>query len=441
MTESVRHYEVLVVGAGPAGLAAAKAAALHGARVGLVDAQPRAGGQVWRHDIAHGVPAIARRALAAIEGEQIEFLAQAQIALAQPGWLLADGPGGARKLHYRNLVLATGARELLLPFPGWTLPGVTGAGGAQALAKQGWPLAGKRVLIAGSGPLLLASAATLRRHGARVLGIHEQASSAALARFALQLPRWPAKAAQALVLQAQLAGVGYQRGSVVVAAHGDTQVREVEIEGPRGRCRIACDQLAVGYGLVPNVELAQLLGCRLERTGAHPQVAVDAQLRSSVEHVFAAGEALGIGGRDCALIEGAIAGHMAAGNAKAAQVLLPRRRQARAFATLLQQTFALDHRVHALAQDDTLVCRCEDVPLGQLRGFSDQRDAKLASRCGMGACQGRICGTALAELGLADPRLSTDDGRRPPLFPVRLAALAGLPTEPSFTDDSQGIHP
>jgi NADPH-dependent 2,4-dienoyl-CoA reductase/sulfur reductase-like enzyme len=436
MAEAVRHYDVLVVGAGPAGLAAAKAASSHGARVGLVDAQPRAGGQIWRHDVSHGVPAMARRALAVAAGNAVDFLPQTQIVLAQPDWLLADGPGGPWKLHYRRLVLATGARELLLPFPGWTLPGVTGAGGAQALAKQGWPLAGKRVLVAGSGPLLLASAATLRRHGAHVLGIHEQASLGALAGFALRLPQWPAKALQALVLQAQLAGVGYHRTSVVVAAHGDQHLREVEIEGPRGRRRIGCDQLAIGYGLVPNVELAQLLGCRLEHLGAHPQVAVDAQLRSSVGNVFAAGEALGIGGRDCALVEGAIAGHMAADATDAADALQPRRQQARAFAALLQRTFALDHRVHALAQDDTLVCRCEDVPLGQLRGFSDLREAKLASRCGMGACQGRICGTALAELGLADPRLSTDGGRRPPLFPVRLAALAD-----SFTDDSQGIHP
>lgn len=436
MAESVRHYDVLVVGAGPAGLAAARAAASQGARVGIVDAQPRAGGQVWRHDLAHGVPGIARRALSILGAAQVEWLAQTQVTLAQPGWLLADSPTGARQLHYGALVLATGARELLLPFPGWTLPGVTGAGGAQALAKQGWPLAGQRVVVAGSGPLLLASAATLRRHGARVLGIHEQASRRALAGFALQLPRWPGKALQATALQVQLAGIGYHAGSVVVAAHGDARLREIEVEGPQGRKRIACDLLAVGYGLVPNTELAQLLGCRLERTGMHHRVAVDAQLRTSVSTVFAAGEALGIGGRDSALVEGAIAGHMAAGAPEAADALQARRARVRGFAQQLQRTFALASRVHGLAHDDTLVCRCEDVPLRELRGFTDSRDAKLASRCGMGACQGRICGAALAELGLAGTDSSTDGGRRPPLFPVRLAALAD-----SFTDDSQGKHP
>lgn len=420
------QYDVVVAGAGPAGLAAALAAAGHGRRVALVDLQARAGGQIWRHDVAHAPPTLAARVLAQLAASKIAFLSQTQLLMAQDRQLLADGPQGARWIGYDALVLATGARELLLPFPGWTLPGVTGAGGAQALAKQGWPLAGKRVLVAGSGPLLLASAATLRRHGAQVLGIVEQAPLRALAGFAAQLPlRWPDKALQALSLRAQLAGVRYHSGSVVLAAHGDSQLRSVEIDGPRGRRSLECDQLAVGYGLVPNVELAQLLGCRLARSGVHPCVAVDAQLRTSVAGVYAAGEALGIGGRDCARVEGAIAGHLAAGQQAAAQALQPQRRRARAFAALLQRQFALDPRIHALAAPDTLVCRCEDVPLSALRGHADLRDAKLVSRCGMGACQGRICGSALTELGLA-PRHDdfSDDGRRPPLFPVRLDALA-----------------
>ncbi|MBN6149722.1 NAD(P)/FAD-dependent oxidoreductase [Xanthomonas sp. AmX2] len=440
MTEPrARHYDVLVVGAGPAGLAAALAASAHGRRVGLVDMQATAGGQVWRHDVGQAPPRLAARTLARLAASRVDFLAQCQVLMAQERQLLVDAPQGARWLGYEALVLATGARELLLPFPGWTLPGVTGAGGAQALAKQGWPLAGKRVLVGGSGPLLLAAAATLRSHGAQVLGIVEQASLRALAGFAAQLPwRWPDKALQALALRARLLGVGYHAGSVVTAAHGDGRVQAVDIDGPRGRRTLDCDQLAVGYGLVPNVELAQLLGCRLAHSGAHPCVAVDAQLRTSAAEVYAAGEALGIGGRDSARIEGAIAGHMAAGQPRAAQALQPRRRRARAFATLLQRQFALDRRIHALATPDTLLCRCEDVPLSALHGYRDLRDAKLASRCGMGACQGRICGSALTELGLA-PRHDdfSDDGRRPPLFPVRLAALAESlpsvsPSDPSF---------
>jgi NADPH-dependent 2,4-dienoyl-CoA reductase/sulfur reductase-like enzyme len=202
MTE---HYDVLVVGAGPAGLAAAQAAAHHGARTGLIDAQALPGGQVWRHDIRHASPRAARRAVSALE--QVAWLPRHSVVDAEPHALRVEHPDGAGVLRYDALVLATGARELLLPFPGWTLPGVTGAGGLQALAKQGWPVAGKRVLVSGSGPLLLAAAATLRAHGARLLGIHEQAPATAVHAFARQLRHWPARAVQAIGLRTRLAGV------------------------------------------------------------------------------------------------------------------------------------------------------------------------------------------------------------------------------------------
>jgi NADPH-dependent 2,4-dienoyl-CoA reductase/sulfur reductase-like enzyme len=415
------HYDVLVAGAGPAGLAAAQAAATRGARVGLLDAQPRAGGQVWRHDVRLPAPRAARQAIDKLHG--VELLAHHSVIAAESSALRVETPQGSRLLSFGALVLATGARELLLPFPGWTLPGVTGAGGLQALAKQGWPVAGKRVVIAGSGPLLLAAADTLRKHGAQVLGIYEQARADALRSFAWQLRRWPARAWQAAGLRLRLAGVPYRFGCFVRAATGDEAVHKVEIETPRGMQRVDCDLLAVGYGLVPNTELASLLGCALDEADTHPRVQVDALLRTSAANIYAAGEACGIGGLAVARIEGAMAGHMAVGDAAAANALLPQRDRARRFGALLARHFALDPRLRTLADDRTLVCRCEDVPLGALAGFADARAAKLATRCGMGACQGRICGTALAELGRF-PR----GGARPPVFPARLATLAGLTT-------------
>lgn len=420
------RYDVLVIGAGPAGLAAASAAASHGARVAVVDAQARTGGQVWRHDVCFGVPALARRhaAAAALEHSNVKWLPQTRVVAAEFGALLLEDPKQARWLEYGALVIATGARELLLPFPGWTLPGVTGAGGLQALAKQGWPLAGKRVVVAGSGPLLLAAAATAHRHGAKVLGIFEQADAAMMRRFARGLWRWPARVAQAVALRTRLAGVPYRFGSVVTAARGDGALREIEVEGPRGRERIVCDKLAVGYGLVPNVELALMLGCRLEPERAHVRVAVNAEQRTSIANVYAAGEACGIGGRDAALIEGAIAGFAAIGAGDGLVRLQRQRRHARKFAAHLREHFALGARIHALAQPETLVCRCEDVPLRALDGFTDSRAAKLATRCGMGACQGRICGTAMAELG----RFPSGNPR-PPLFPARLETLASPITQ------------
>jgi NADPH-dependent 2,4-dienoyl-CoA reductase/sulfur reductase-like enzyme len=416
------HYDVLVIGAGPAGLAAAHAAASHGVRVGLLDEQATAGGQVWRHDVQHAAPLMARRSIEKVfDHAAIDWLAQTRVVASEDDGLLVQDPRGARVLRYRALILATGARELLLPFPGWTLPGVTGAGGLQALAKQGWPLAGRRVVVAGSGPLLLAAAATAKAHGADVLGIYEQSSKEQIQRFARGLWRWPGKAAQAVGLRARLAGVPYRCGSVVRRAYGNNTVQAIDVDGPRGMERIDCDLLAVGYGLLANVELAQMLGCKLKRQGAHGYVDTDRHQQTSVPNIYAAGELCGIGGRDSARIEGAIAGHAAVGKASDADRLLPSRQRARLFSEALNRCFALDARVHTLAQPDTLICRCEDVALSDLDGYTDARAAKLATRCGMGTCQGRICGSALAETGRFP-----SGGPRPPLFPARLSTLAGI---------------
>lgn len=434
MTERVREYDVLVIGAGPAGLAAARAARGHGVRVGLADAQPDAGGQVWRHAVGQA-PTPAEPRLRRLLERGVDWLPGTRIVATGHGELLAEDASGALRLRHRALILATGARELLLPFPGWTLPGVTGAGGAQALTKQGVPRAGQRWLVAGRGPLLLAAAATLRRHGAHVLGICERTPGERLRRFAYGLPRWPGKAAQALALRWQLARVPYWHDSEVLAAHGDGRVEEVELRRDSTLRRMACDGVAVGYGLVPDVALARMLGCALETPARHPCVRVDAWQRASVAGVHAAGEACGIGGRDCALAEGAIAGHVAAAGEHAVPAaLLRQRRHARAFAAWLRACFEPATETWTPVAADTVICRCEDVTLAQLDGFADARDAKLATRCGMGACQGRICGTALAELGLLGG-VSPDLHRRPPLFPARLDTLAGFagspPSDPS----------
>jgi D-hydroxyproline dehydrogenase subunit alpha len=417
----LEHYDTLICGAGPAGLAAAEAAAAGGARVGLIDAQASPGGQIWRHDVLHGTPGAAQGVIArALNAGKVRFLPEAQIIDAGEGELLVAMGEAALRLRYGALVIATGARELLLPFPGWTLPGVTGAGGLQALVKQAWPIAGKRVVVAGSGPLPLAAAATLRAHGARVLSIHEQAGWGSVRAFARSLLGRPRLALQALTLRAALPGVPYRCGEFVQAALGEERLRAVEIREPTGRSyRMECDHLAIGYGLVPNVELAQLIGCRLDTSGRHARVATDEYMRTSVPTVYAAGEVCGIGGCAAARIEGALAGHAAVGALRSAEALQPRRRRARRLGASLEKHFALDRRIRKLATSDTLICRCEDVPMRALDGLLDARAAKLATRCGMGACQGRICGAALTELeGYAA------QGVRPPLFPVPLSMLA-----------------
>jgi NADPH-dependent 2,4-dienoyl-CoA reductase/sulfur reductase-like enzyme len=185
----------------------------------------------------------------------------------------------------------------------------------------------------------------------------------------------------------------------------------------------ACDVLACGFGLVPNLELARLLGCETT-AGA---VVVDASQRTSLEGVFAAGELGGIAGVDQALVTGAIAGLAAAGHRVPGR-LLERREDGRAFGARLAAAFCLRDELRSLPRPDTVVCRCEDVRLGPLAASASAREAKLATRLGMGPCQGRVCGAALSVLRRFPP-----DTVRPPLVPVPIAVLAAgdeVPTPP-----------
>ncbi|HEX5876684.1 MAG TPA: FAD/NAD(P)-binding oxidoreductase, partial [Pyrinomonadaceae bacterium] len=252
--------DVLVVGAGPAGMAAGSRAAESGRRVIVVDDNPAAGGQIWRGEAKSRE---AREWFERIRSVEIQFETGARV-FDQPatGALLAEVSIGVCEFTYKDLILATGARERFLPFPGWTLPNVMGAGGLQALVKTGMSIEGKRIVVAGSGPLLLAVAAYLRERGARVLLIAEQASAMRLARFGLGLF---GKTSQALGLQRQLKGVRYFSGCWPLVAHGSDKLESVTLFRRGRRLQVACDYLACGFHLVPNVELAELLGCDVDR--------------------------------------------------------------------------------------------------------------------------------------------------------------------------------
>ncbi|WP_044873982.1 FAD/NAD(P)-binding oxidoreductase [Pseudomonas sp. LFM046] len=410
--------DLLIIGAGPAGMAAALAAAPSGARIAVLDDNPAPGGQIWRDGPQAHLPEIARkqrRSLAEQDNIQV-FCGTRVVAVAGHKRLLVEDAERGWVIEYDKLILCTGARELLLPFPGWTLPGVTGAGGLQALVKGGLPVAGERLVIAGSGPLLLASAATARAAGARVLHIAEQASFAALAGFTASLPRWPNKLWQAVMLFDR----HYRPDSHVLAALGTDRLEAVRLRQGDKVLELACDRLACGFGLIPNTQLGQALGCRIE----HQAIAVDAWQASSLADHFAAGECTGFGGSELARVEGAIAGHAAVGDHDKAGALWPQRYRWQAFADQLAKSFSLSSRLRDLPQPDTLVCRCEDVPYQALQGSDGWTDAKLHSRCGMGACQGRVCGAAGQFLfGWTPP------APRPPLSPARVETLLCLELE------------
>jgi NADPH-dependent 2,4-dienoyl-CoA reductase/sulfur reductase-like enzyme len=409
------QFDALVVGAGPAGIAAATTAAECGLRVAMVDDNRRPGGQIWRGETIDHAPEATRwtqrlsaAGVASICGTRI-------FAQPQANSLLAEQDDNFLNLYYNKLILATGARERFLPFPGWTLLNVMGAGGLQALVKSGLPIEAKRVVIAGTGPLLLAVASYLRQRGAKVLAVCEQRPWADLTRFGLGLLRQPQKIQQALALRKELSGIPFLPNCWPLEATGKDVLEKVVLQRGGKTVIMNCDYLACGFHLIANTELAELLGCRI-RDGF---VKVDEFQQTSMPDVFCAGEPTGIGGLDLAIVEGQIAGYAAAGKTDAAKELFRQRRQMQSFAQLLDRTFALRPELRRLPSEETIVCRCEDVSYSQMSSHTSWRAAKLHTRCGMGPCQGRICGPATKFLFNWIP-----DSVRPPIFPTSLTSLS-----------------
>lgn len=415
VNRAVKKFDVLVVGGGPAGIAAATSAANSGASVGIIDDNPLLGGQIWRGAATHS-GSDAASWIRKLEAAGVELLCNTRI-FDQPSSnvLRAETASGTCEFEYRNLILATGARERFLPFPGWTLPNVLGAGGLQALVKSGLPIGGKRVVVAGTGPLLLAVAAYLKKNGAHVIAICEQASRSSLFTFGFSLLRHSNKIAELIKLRSEIGGIPFHLNSWPTAAQGDETLQAVVINRNGRTETILCDYLACGFHLVPNTELASLLNCRMQ----NGFVQVDDFQRTSVPNVLCAGEPTGIGGLELSLVEGQIAGLAAIEKTEEARKLVSEHRKLVKFAHALDRTFALRPELKNLCRPETIVCRCEDVTWERLQGHKSWRAAKLQTRCGMGPCQGRICGAATEFLFSWKP-----DSVRPPIFPTTLANLS-----------------
>ncbi|MGM7445401.1 NAD(P)/FAD-dependent oxidoreductase, partial [Streptomyces tunisiensis] len=323
--------DLVVIGAGPAGIAAALAAARRGIRVALADAAPGPGGQYFRQPApglgAEGaVPRNARRtwtrlrdALAAstvdVRPEHHVWCVERESGRLTVHALLGPEQRASVELRADAVLLATGGYETVLPFSGWTLPGVVTAGGAQAMLKGGLVTPGHTVVVAGTGPLLLPVATGLAAAGVRVAALVESTDPARLPRHARALAgKLPEAAGYAARLLRHRVPVLTRH--TVVRAHGEERLTGVTVAAldPRGRVRpgterlLPCDALAVGHGMLPHTDLAETLGCRLD---GHA-VAVDAEQRTDVPGVWAAGEATGIGGAALALAEGHIAGRSVA---------------------------------------------------------------------------------------------------------------------------------
>ena len=419
--------EVLVIGAGPAGIAAATAAAENGRKVIVLDDNLAAGGQIWRRGSVSGSISSPHqgnsaklRALERLRQSGAQVLAGRSVFSAEASGIVdaAHETGSeirSERFDFEQLILATGARERFLPFPGWTLPGVFGAGGLQALVQGGYPVAGKRVVVAGTGPLLLAVAAHLAQDGANVSKVVEQAPLKSLLPFAASLWTDPSKLLQGASYWAGLWKTVYRTGCWVVeaiTASDGVNLQAVRMTDGTRTWIEPCDLLACGYHLVPNTEIAELLGCAFRDRFVNVN---DSQC-TSLQNVFCAGEPTGIAGLEAALAQGELAGLACAGKSSAS--LQARVAKQRAFGGQLEKAFALRDELRSLAQPDTVICRCEDVSFARISDRRGWTDAKLQTRCGMGPCQGRICGPAVEHL-LGWTPVSV----RQPLFPVRLQVL------------------
>ncbi|MFE4666091.1 FAD-dependent oxidoreductase [Streptomyces sp. NPDC056716] len=466
-----------VIGAGPAGLAAALAAAARGVRVTLLDSAPTAGGQFYRQP-APGLGARRPQALhhqwrtwerlrdGLARQTRIGHLADHHVwsVEAHPAdggftvhALLGPAQDHGTALHADAVLLATGGYEQVLPFPGWTLPGVVTAGGAQAMLKGGLVLPGRTVVVAGTGPLLLPVATGLAAAGARVAALVESADPRNLVRqaradprdrvrpvlahprdllrHALALaPKAPEAAAYAAALLRHRVPVLPRH--TIVAAHGRERVEAVTVSPVTGgpKRRIPCDTLAVSHGMLPHTDLADALGCGLDG----PYVRVDDEQRTDVPGVWAAGETTGIGGAALALAEGHLAGRSIAARLAGRKSdpgpdswrgAAKTRTRKRRFTAALDRVYTPPPNWPDLVTDETVLCRCEDVTAGAVReavgtlGAGDLRTVKLLTRAGMGWCQGRMCAAGVA--GVAG--CASEPVRRLLARPVPLGVLARDP--------------
>ncbi|AEW98472.1 NAD(P)/FAD-dependent oxidoreductase [Streptantibioticus cattleyicolor] len=462
-------YDLVVVGAGCAGATGAATAAGHGLRVAVLDASGHLGGEYLRHPAT--TPATGRTLATLrrhLDAGHVELLLGHHVWSVARGagdlWDVhaltgADGDGGRPvRLRARALLLATGAGERHLPFPGWTLPGVVAAGGAQAMLKSGRVLPGRRIVVAGSGPLLLAVAAALATAGARIPAVVEAAGYPRYARRPGVLAANPRKLLEAVHHAAVLTQhqVRILSRSAVTEAHGTDRVEAVTVSRvddawrpvPGTERRIPCDAVAVGHGLLPSTTLADGLGCatrQLPRSATG--LALDDDQTTSVAGVWAAGETGGVGGWRLARVEGELAGLAVAARltgrpaltttARARRLRRARRRM-RAFADLMAEAHAPGRGWTDWLTGDTEVCRCEEVTAARVReavadlGARDTRTVKLLTRAGMGWCQGHTCATAVACLAAGGDGTTTPSaGHRPLAVPVPLGVLADLDDRPA----------
>jgi NADPH-dependent 2,4-dienoyl-CoA reductase/sulfur reductase-like enzyme len=454
--------DLLIVGAGPAGMAAAVAARSHGLTVLVVDDQPAPGGQIWRAvETVAAMPRGARLGAAYRSGAERVAAFRACGATYEPGsqlWQIEPGfrafltrEGEARIVTAKAVILATGAQERPAPFPGWTLPGVLTVGAAQILLKTADEVPEKPVWIAGSGPLPLLYMTQLLAAGGKIAGFLDTTPAGRMRAALPHLPRALSGLGDlarglAWTLALKRAGVPVIRHVTELVAAGEGKLQTLRYHTEDGREDSApAEVLLVHEGVVPSIHAPLALGCAVEWHAIQQCYVpkLDAWGESSQAGIFVAGDGAGIGGAEAAELRGQLASLKAAvkvGGLREAVAEVEarplRRRLARALALrpFLDRLFAPRPQVLAPA-DAAIVCRCEEITASDIRtqaapGRPGPNQLKAFTRAGMGPCQGRQCGYPVMHLiAAAQQRPVGDVGFyrvRPPLKPVTLGELASL---------------
>jgi thioredoxin reductase len=454
-TEAV---DLLVVGGGAGGLVAATAAARAGLSVIVLDERRMSGGQYYKQAAdglgeppldpqqAEGAALIAEARQAGVDIRAgLEAWGPAEPFEGRPG-ILASGPQGACALHGSAVIIASGAHERPLMVPGWTLPGVMTTGALQTLWRSYRAVPGKRILIAGNGPLNLQVALELHRAGAEVVGIVEAAPALSPSRIgsaAQMLAADPALTLGGVRMMAQAArsGLKLHFGKILrsVREAKDGLVAEFGTAGGGAAETVAADIVAMGYGFQPSAELLRAFGARQEadpRNGLIRTWRTDA-CATSAPGIYAVGDCAGPGGAPAARAEGVIAAAaIAASLGKAvpeAEVEAARRDLARSrrFQEALWRLYAAPWPGLSLADAETLICRCENVARGTIDAALAEGggigDVKRRTRCGMGRCQGRYCGPALARhMAEARGEAIGEEGFFAPRFPVKPVRISDI---------------